>query len=124
MSEADHTPETTPNPDPVFTAEEQAQRRSEALKLCILSLVFHGGIPLVLSYLQSYHIIYFISAASYIAGWVFMIIARVRYKESRFAKVLMWVYIGILIAILIFVALAFSLCNYYETNFGRCYIPG
>ena len=34
---------------------------------------------------------------SYIASWVLMIIARVKYKESVFAKVLMWVYIGLAI---------------------------
>ena len=34
----------------------------------------------------------------YIASWVLMIIARVKFKKSVFAKVLMWVYIGLLVA--------------------------
>ncbi|MCR4618449.1 MAG: hypothetical protein K5669_09745 [Lachnospiraceae bacterium] len=36
-----------------------------------------------------------LGSISYIAAWVLMIIARVKFKKSVFAKVLMWVYIGI-----------------------------
>ncbi len=37
-----------------------------------------------------------VGSGSYIAAWVLMIIARVKFKKSVFAKVLMWVYIGML----------------------------
>jgi hypothetical protein len=41
-----------------------------------------------------------------------MIIARVKYKESKFAKVLMWVYIGILAAGILAVVLIIAMCAY------------
>ena len=41
-----------------------------------------------------------------------MIIARVKYKESKFAKVLMWVYIGILAASVIAIILVIAMCAY------------
>ncbi len=49
---------------------------------------------------------------SVIGAWVLMIIARVKYKESKFAKVLMWVYIGFFAAGLIAVALFIAMCWY------------
>ena len=49
---------------------------------------------------------------SYIASWVFLIIARVKYKESKFAKILMWVYIGILAAGIIGIILLIAMCAY------------
>ena len=49
---------------------------------------------------------------SYIASWVFLIIARVKYKESKFAKILMWVYIGILAAMIIGIILVIAMCAY------------
>jgi hypothetical protein len=49
---------------------------------------------------------------SYIASWVLMIMARVKYKESKFAKVLMWIYIGILAAGIIAVIILVATCAY------------
>ena len=44
-----------------------------------------------------------------------MIIARVKYKESVFAKVLMWVYIGLvtlaILAIIAFIAWCMASCS-------------
>ena len=53
-----------------------------------------------------------IVGGTYIASWVLMIIARVKYKESKFAKVLMWVYIGILAASVIALVLIIAMCAY------------
>ena len=51
---------------------------------------------------------------SYIASWVFMIIARVKYK-NKFSKILMWVYIGMLalsvIALIILIAMCAYMCK-------------
>ena len=48
---------------------------------------------------------------SYIASWVFMIIARVKYKNT-FSKVLMWIYIGMLAASVIAVIVLIAMCYY------------
>ena len=52
----------------------------------------------------------FLMAACNIGAWVTMIIARVKYKESVFAKVLMWVYIGLLIAAVVATILVIAMC--------------
>ena len=49
-------------------------------------------------------------SVTYIAAWVLMIIARVKYKKSVFAKVLMWVYIGMLVAAVILVIVLVATC--------------
>lgn len=49
--------------------------------------------------------------ASYIASWVLMLIARIKYKTT-FSKVLMWIYIGLLAAGLIGVILLVVMCAY------------
>jgi len=41
-----------------------------------------------------------------------MIMARVKYKESKFAKVLMWVYIGLLAVAILAVILVIAMCAY------------
>ena len=50
------------------------------------------------------------SGAAYIASWVLMIIARVKYKHSVFAKVVMWIYIGLLILSIIGVIILIMAC--------------
>ena len=111
-----------------FTPEERALRRSKATRLCVLSLVFHAGIPIVCLYLHKFIMdrgitsmteqgfliaIYTIVAVSCIIAWVFIIIARVRYRESRFAKILMriymWIAIGIVIMTVVILAIASAL---------------
>ena len=116
-------------PTDMFTPEEQAQRRKKATILCIISLVcqfapevfggiFSGIVEGIgemsnssalepLTYISS-----MLVGGTYIASWVLMIIARVKYKESKFAKVLMWVYIGILVASVIAIVLIVAMCAY------------
>ena len=106
------------------TEAEIAQRRKKANILCFISLGLQV-VPYVLSGIIAAtsnifsdqnldsltslmsEILSTLTGGSYIASWVFMIIARVKYKESTFAKVLMWVYIGVLalgiIAVVLFV---------------------
>ena len=113
----------------LYTPAEQSERRKKANILCIISLVcqfapeiisgvFSGILQSVddfasnsslepLTYVSS-----IIVGGTYIASWVLMIIARVKYKESKFAKVLMWVYIGILAASIIAIILVVAMCAY------------
>lgn len=113
----------------LYTPAEQSERRKKANILCIISLVcqfapeiisgvFSGILQSVddfasnsslepLTYVSS-----MIVGGTYIASWVLMIIARVKYKESKFAKVLMWVYIGILAASIIAIILVVAMCAY------------
>ena len=109
---------------------EKAARRKQANILCFISLGLHfipemisgmltgivdsisktadiGSTSEVLSIIISV-----LFGGSYVASWVLMIVARVKYKESRFAKILMWVYIGILAAGIIAVILVIAMCAY------------
>lgn len=114
-------------PADMYTPEEQAKRRKQANILCFISLacqvapeiltgVFSGLVeslgdisnvtePITYGYSL-------ITGGTYIASWVLMIIARVKYKESKFAKILMWVYIGLLAAGVITLILVIAMCAY------------
>ena len=112
----------------LYTPAEQSERRKKATILCIISLVCQfapeviGGVlsgiiesvdELSSSSLEPLtYISSMIVGGTYIASWVLMIIARVKYKESKFAKVLMWVYIGILAASVIAIVLIVAMCAY------------
>ena len=114
----------------LMTPEEKAARRKNASILCIISLGFHFIPETISGFLTSILenvtkassisdsseiaaiLISLLFGGSYIASWVLMIIARIKYKESKFAKILMWVYIGILVAGIIAVALIIAMCAY------------
>ena len=49
------------------------------------------------------------SGAAYIASWVLMLIARIKYKTT-FSKVLMWIYIGLLAVTVIGIILIVAMC--------------
>ncbi len=116
------------NQTDLYTPAEQSERRKKATILCIISLVCQfapeviGGLlsgiiesvdELSSSSLEPLtYISSMIVGGTYIASWVLMIIARVKYKESKFAKVLMWVYIGILAASVIAIVLIVAMCAY------------
>lgn len=114
----------------LLSPAEKAARRKQANILCFISLGLHfipemisgmltgivdsisktadiGSTSEVLSIIISV-----LFGGSYVASWVLMIMARVKYKESRFAKILMWVYIGILAAGIIAVILVIAMCAY------------
>lgn len=98
---------------------------------CVLSAVF-GGIALLSflmdlfwgtsfwsfigKYSETIHsFLDFVTACVGIAGFVLMIIARVKFPKSNFAKVLMWIYIVVIIALIILFIIAMiafvMLCN-------------
>lgn len=112
--------------DPVY--QDADLRKKRANTLCLISL---GSLLLtVLTFIANYVLLYFytlsyrkilmqsISTAesvAFVASWVFMIIARARYKESKFAKILMWVYISIaattVTSIVVLIAYCFYTCS-------------
>lgn len=111
---------------PLIT-EEEKQKRKKGNILCFISLalmivpgILSGTIS---SFAETFEdaggmssttgtIIEFLlggAGASYIASWVLMIIARVKYKNT-FSKVLMWIYIGLLAATVIGIILLVAMC--------------
>lgn len=107
-------PQKPVRPIDLLPPEERSARKKKANTLCIISLVLHFSPFVLVSALSGLlegletgftgtstapaivQILGYIGGAAYIASWVFMIIARAKYSESVFAKVLMWVYLGIL----------------------------
>ena len=108
-------PQKPLRPIDLLPPEERAARKKKANILCIISLVlqfspyillgvvsgiieslgpsFSGNLSTAPAIVQ---ILGYIGGGAYIASWVFMIVARSKYSESVFAKVLMWVYLGLL----------------------------
>lgn len=114
---------------PVPTEEEKANRKKANI-LCIISLALMilpnivsgavSGITNTLDEITSdnYEAVETLLSimvgglgASYIASWVLMLIARIKYKTT-FSKVLMWIYIGLLAAGIIGVILLIVMCAY------------
>lgn len=112
-----------------FTAEERALRRKRANTLCVISLILFAGIPVVMVFLTNAvnesgllssenistlsKVTLIIVCISMIVSWVLLIFTRVKYKESRFARILVWVCGGITVGIVAVMVciflLAFSL---------------
>lgn len=122
--------------DPVFgtpiPTEEERRKKENNKKgniLCFISLglmllpyistgILGGIVESVGSIADSYEstsivstILSTIVGGSYIGSWVCMIIARVKYKNT-FSKVLMWIYIGLLIASVIAFVILIAMCAY------------
>ena len=113
-----------------MSPEERASRRKKGNLLCFISIGLQilpyitsgilSGIMESLNELAGSNsglsaISYILSLAtggSYIASWVMMIIARVKYRENKFAKVLMWVYIGLTVAYIAAAILLIVMCWY------------
>ena len=126
-TQTDNAPQTAPadiTPQHVPASEVPEPKSYEKL-LCFLSLGLYvfgptaSGIPMYIvesMNLQSdvsspiFSVLSSFGSVTYIAAWVLMIIARVKYKKSVFAKVLMWVYIGMLVAAVILVIVLVATC--------------
>lgn len=89
--------------DPTSRIDE----KKKANNLCILSLLLYFASPIVLTMLDIFFSIIIKEATvvfsllilmARIAGIVIMVVARIKYPNSTFAKVLMWIYIGLFIA--------------------------
>ena len=123
-------------PDPVYMGGEsllEEEERKKNLKkaniLCFISLglmvipslisgIFSGITDAFKSLSDNYDsasmLVTVLSSTlggSYIASWVLMLIARIKYKTT-FSKVLMWIYIGILAAGILATILIIAMCAY------------
>ena len=123
-----------PQPAPAPQPQKPQENKKLELLLCFLSLGLYIGGPMVsgifvylaggISTITSgstsdvansigevfTSILSMVGSASYIGAWVLMIIARVKFKKSVFAKVLMWVYIGLLVLSVVAVVVVVVSC--------------
>ena len=110
----------------------EQDERHKANTLCLISLLCHFVVPCVSVFLLgavsgmfssgdisstkepmaefASGLASIVSGGSYIASWVLMIIARVKYKRSVFAKVIMWIYIVLLILSVVALILLIGAC--------------
>ena len=104
-----------------MTKEDEKQ----ANLLCFLSILFTYVIPVPVTLIGETvsSLTGFVASISGIfplAGLVLMIVARVKYPESKFAKILMWVYIATIgISMLMFLIVMVSCamaCNNMDTS--------
>lgn len=114
----------------MMTPQERSERNKKATILCIISLGLHflpevltGAFSAIVEEISktagsgSFSDMYagitsILLGGTYIASWVLMIMARVKYKENKFAKILMWVYIAILAVSILAVILIIAMCAY------------
>lgn len=105
-----------PNQTPVVAQQVEIKDNTADI-LCTISVCLYFGMPLLstlLCIIGLAPLAYIISPFSRIAAYVLMIIARVKYPESKFAKILMWIYIAlfavsIVLAIILTIACGVSL---------------
>lgn len=103
--------------EPVKTQEETTtevkEKDNTPTILCIVSLCLMFVAPGILSFLETLfssptisHFFYSVESICFFAAFVLMIIVRVKYRDSVFGKVLMWLYIAfIILAIIGFILL-------------------
>lgn len=93
------------------TSEEQIEENNKANILCILSLLFTYGlnIPLFL-YGSSDSILSDFSGLSTLIGLILMSIARVKYPNNKFAKIIMWIYIISIVGIITLLIVTIITC--------------
>ena len=102
----------------VYTKEDDKM----ANQLCIYSLLLQYVAPLVIGVIAGVFSViaeelgYVVSSVSLLcplAAFVLMVVARVKYPQNRFAKILMWIYIvtiGLSLLIFIFIVAACVMC--------------
>lgn len=122
-------PQKPLRPIDLLPPDERAARKKKATVLCVISLILQiapyilmGVMEALIGSSSSYsgsnvspaaveaQILLYAMGGTYIASWVLMIVARAKYSESVFAKVLMWVYIGILSIGIIGTLLLIAMC--------------
>ena len=61
------------------------------------------------------------SSVAFEAAWVLVIVARAKFRENRFAKILLWVYIAMAITVAVILIAIIAYCVY---TCSTCYMPG
>lgn len=95
---------------------EEINEKKKVKNLCIWSLLFGFLFPRCMFLVPDStpgEIISTISGLCSLAGLVLMVVARIKYPNSKFAKVVMWIYILSFILYVIFMIFIIVLC--YET---------
>lgn len=115
--------------------ESDETRKKNATTLCVISLILMYGFPIIVGVIAGfigtlnsnasdimYNVFGSFSSLSSIAAIVLMIVARAKYPESKFANVLMIIYI-IQVAIFIMMGIIFLIaCNTLMASCGQDYI--
>lgn len=129
MDTQNQNPQPAPAPAPApaapqSTLQTKAEQDKEANKLCIISLVCRYAAPTIIGILGG--VMSGLAEASdseiletavalpmglvllgaRLASWILVIMARVKYKESTFPKVLLIIYIvGVVLSFLVFIVI-------------------
>ena len=98
---------------------ETEEERKSAHTLCILSLVLYFGASIIGAILSLVaEPLAALSPLSNLAGIVLMIVARVKYPNNTFAKVLMWVYISLIAISIILIVVIVVACTVACSGLG------
>ena len=122
---------------PVTSAMPQvdyAARKKKADMLCYISLGLYAAsiVSAIVKYVYSAFVNYetqniifkILSAFRFVAfeaAWVLVIVARAKFRENRFAKILLWVYIAMAITVAVVLIAIIAYCFY---TCSTCHMPG
>ncbi len=122
---------------PVTAAMPQvdyAARKKKADMLCYISLGLYAAsiVSAIVTYVYSAYVNYetqniifkilsAFSSVAFEAAWVLVIVARAKFRENRFAKILLWVYIAMAITVAVILIAIIAYCVY---TCATCNMPG
>ncbi|MBR6401994.1 MAG: hypothetical protein IKS48_01255 [Eubacterium sp.] len=106
-------------------------KNTTATVLCIISLFFFFGVPIIIGILFKVGILYFawgtgninllggpaLFYLSTMIAFAFIIVTRIKYPSNRFAKIVMRIYIGIIILSILLVIALFASVFYQLRGF-------
>ena len=129
MQTGTETPVTTAMPQVDYVA-----RKKKADLLCYISLGLYAAsiVSAIVTYVYSafvnyetqniiFKILSAFSSVAFEAAWVLVIVARAKFRENRFAKILLWVYIAMAITVAVILIAIIAYCVY---TCSTCYMPG
>ena len=129
MQTGTETPVTTAMPQVDYVA-----RKKKADLLCYISLGLYAAsiVSAIVTYVYSAYVNYetqniifkilsAFSSVAFEAAWVLVIVARAKFRENRFAKILLWVYISIAITVAVVFIAIIAYCVY---TCATCNMPG
>lgn len=113
---------------------DYAARKKKADLLCYISLGLYAAsiVSAIATYVYSafvnyetqniiFKILSAFSSVAFEAAWVLVIVARAKFRENRFAKILLWVYIAMAITVAVILIAIIAYCVY---TCSTCYMPG
>ena len=113
---------------------DYAARKKKADMLCYISLGLYAAsiVTAIVTYVYSAYVNYetqniifkilsAFSSVAFEAAWVLVIVARAKFRENRFAKILLWVYISIAITVAVVFIAIIAYCVY---TCATCNMPG